>query len=593
MPTRKPADTDGFASLGLEPRLLEVLASLGYEEPTPIQRAAIPPLLEGRDVLGLAATGTGKTAAFALPMLQRLSGERARGVRGLVLVPTRELAMQVSEALHRYGRGTHLHVLPVYGGQWIGQQLKALGRGVDIVVATPGRALDLIGRGSLRVDAVRTAVLDEADEMLDLGFADDIEAILDGTPAEKQTALFSATMPRRIAELAARRLRDPVSLTLQAERPARGALPRVRQVAYVVARAQKATALSRILDVEAPAAALVFCRTREAVDELSEALEAHGYRVAALHGGLSQGQRDRVLGRFRQSALDLLIATDVAARGLDIPHISHVINFDLPNSAEGYVHRIGRTGRAGREGVAISLAQPREERLLRQIEKFTRQRIEMATVPTVADLRARRLELTRASLREALVAGQLDGFRSLAESLAEEFDLIDVAAAALKLVHEADGQRTETTTDAHAAGASVHEHGPRERATGRARARGTAGRWFGCTSGRGGRQGCGRGISWGRWSREPGSIPGLWGPSRSATGSRWWRSAATRSTRPSPGCAGRRCAARKWRSAATAETSPWPGRASAARGLDLHLAAQVDRNAVDRAVRHARCGRWR
>ncbi|HET8648149.1 MAG TPA: DEAD/DEAH box helicase, partial [Vicinamibacteria bacterium] len=435
-----PGD-DGFEGLGLDPRLLGVLAELGYEEPTPIQKEAIPPLLEGRDVLGLAATGTGKTAAFALPLLQRLAAERAKGVRALVLVPTRELAMQVSEALHRYGRGLKLTVLPVYGGQWIGQQLKALGRGVDVVVATPGRALDLIGRGSLRVDSVRVVVLDEADEMLDLGFADDIEAILDGTPAERQTALFSATMPRRIAELAARRLRDPVSITVAPEKAARGALPRVRQVAYIAPRNRKAEALARILDLEAPAAALVFCRTREAVDELSESLEAHGYRVAALHGGLSQAQRDRVLQRFRASGLDLLVATDVAARGLDIPHISHVINFDLPNSAEGYVHRIGRTGRAGREGVAISLAQPREERLLRQIERFTRHRIETAAVPTVADLRARRLELTRASLRELLVAGKLDGFRAVAESLADEFDLLDVAAAAVKLAHE--GERGE------------------------------------------------------------------------------------------------------------------------------------------------------
>ncbi len=464
MRSKPDATTEGFASLGLEPRLLEALTALGYEEPTPIQRETIPPLLEGRDVLGLAATGTGKTAAFALPMLQRLAGERGRGVRGLVLVPTRELAMQVCEAIHRYGRGMKLSVLPVYGGQWIGQQLKALARGVDIVVATPGRALDLIGRGSLRVDTVRTVVLDEGDEMLDLGFADDIEAILDGTPAERQTALFSATMPRRIAELAARRLRDPVSVTLAPERTARGALPRVRQVAYVVNRAQKATALGRILDLEAPAAALVFCRTREAVDELSESLEAHGYRVAALHGGLSQAQRDRVLQRFRAGGLDLVVATDVAARGLDIPHISHVINFDLPMSAEGYLHRIGRTGRAGREGVALSLAQPREERLLRQFEKFTRQRIETATVPSVADLRARRLELTRASLREALVAGNLDGYRAVAESLAEEFDLLDIAAAAVKLTHEnaAGGSGAEPRSGESPRGPSDGIHSRRE-----------------------------------------------------------------------------------------------------------------------------------
>jgi ATP-dependent RNA helicase DeaD len=441
--TRQPTDPDGFPALGLDSVLLSSLSSLGYEEPTPIQRETIPPLLAGRDVLGLAATGTGKTAAFALPMLQRLSAEKARGVRGLVLVPTRELAMQVAEALHRYGRGLKVSVLPVYGGQWIGQQLKALARGVDVVVATPGRALDLLQRGSLSLDQVRTLVLDEADEMLDLGFADDIEALIDATPAHRQTALFSATMPPRIRDLAARRMRDPVSVTVAPERTARGALPRVRQVAYVLPRAHKPSALGRILDLEAPAAALVFCRTREAVDELAESLEAHGYRVAALHGGMVQKQRDRVLQRFREGGLDLLVATDVAARGLDIPHISHVINYDLPNSAEGYVHRIGRTGRAGREGVAITLAQPREERLLREIERFTRQKIELAVVPTVADLRARRLELTRASLREAVAAGGLDGFRAVVESVAEEFDLLDVAAAALKLLHESDERRPE------------------------------------------------------------------------------------------------------------------------------------------------------
>jgi ATP-dependent RNA helicase DeaD len=430
---------EGFAGLGLEPRMLSALSGLGYEEPTPIQSAAIPPLLAGRDVLGMAATGTGKTAAFALPMLQRLAGEKRGGVRGLVLVPTRELAMQVSEALHRYGRALHLTVVPVYGGQWIGQQLKALARGVDVVVATPGRALDLMARGSLDLGGVRMAVLDEADEMLDLGFAEAIDEILDATPDARQTALFSATMPPRIAALAQKRLRDPEEVRVQsAPRPA-DTLPQVRQVAYVVSRAQKPVALQRVLDAEAPSSALVFCRTRGAVDELADTLEAHGYRCAALHGGLTQAQRDRVLSRFRQGGLDLLIATDVAARGLDIPHLSHVVNYDLPSDPNGYVHRIGRTGRAGRTGVALSFAQPREERLLRDIQKVTRQKIEIQKVPTVADLRARRLEATRTALREALVAGGFEEFRAVVESVAEEFDVLDVAAAAVRLVHEGAG----------------------------------------------------------------------------------------------------------------------------------------------------------
>jgi ATP-dependent RNA helicase DeaD len=430
---------DGFASLGVEPRLVAALSALGYEEPTPIQREAIPPLLAGADVLGLAATGTGKTAAFALPMLQRLAGEKGSGVRGLVLVPTRELAMQVAEALHRYGRGLRLTVLPVYGGQWIGQQLKALARGVDVVVATPGRATDLMARGRLDLSGVRVAVLDEADEMMDLGFADALDTILDATPADRQTALFSATMPPRIAQLAARRLRDPRRVTVAADRPSRGEVPRVRQVAYLVPRAHKPSALQRVLDVEAPSSALVFCRTRGAVDELTGQLEAHGYRVAALHGGLNQAQRDRVMGRFREGGIDLVVATDVAARGLDIPHLSHVFNYDLPTAPDQYVHRIGRTGRAGRTGTAVSFAQPREERLLRDIEKATRQKIELQRVPTVADLRARRVELTRASLREALVAGGFEDFRGVVESLAEEFDLLDVAAAAVRLAHGEGG----------------------------------------------------------------------------------------------------------------------------------------------------------
>jgi len=433
-----------FAALGLEPRLVAALESLGYEEPTPIQREAIPPLLAGRDVLGQAATGTGKTAAFALPMLQRLGTERGRlGVRGLILVPTRELAIQVAGAVHRYGRDLGVSVLPVYGGQSLGMQAKALSRGVDVVVATPGRALDLMRRRSFVLEGVRAVVLDEADEMLDLGFADDLEAILEATPKARQTALFSATIPPRIKALAERRLRDPVRVAITSPPPRTGGA-KLRQVAYIVGRAQKAAALGRVLDMEAPTSALVFCRTRSEVDELQESLAARGYRVDAIHGGLTQEQRDRVMKRFREGSADLLVATDVAARGLDIARLSHVVNYDVPASPEMYVHRTGRTGRAGRAGVAITLAQPREERILRQIEKLTRQRIEIATLPTVADLNARRLDITRAALREALASGGLDAYRTVVKALAEEFEILDVAAAAVKLAHEpADGVPVE------------------------------------------------------------------------------------------------------------------------------------------------------
>jgi ATP-dependent RNA helicase DeaD len=433
-------DSASFADLGLREELLRALSSLGYEEPTPIQGEAIPPLLEGRDLLGQAATGTGKTAAFALPVLQRLAaGEQGTDPVGLVLVPTRELAVQVSQAFHRYGRDLGVRVLPIYGGQPIGRQLQALERGVDVVVATPGRALDHIGRGTLSLRAVATVVLDEADEMLDMGFAEDIEAILDETPEARQTVLFSATMPSRIDAIARRHLRDPVRIEMGREPVAQGEAPLVRQSAYVVARAHKPAALGRILDVEAPSAAIVFCRTREEVDELTETMNGRGYRAEALHGGMGQEQRDRVMGRVRAGTADLLIATDVAARGLDVEHLTHVVNYNVPSAPEAYVHRIGRVGRAGREGVAITLAEPREHRMLKAIERATGQRIVVEKIPTVADLRARRLELTRAALRESLLGEDLERFRVVIDTLTDEFDIVDVALAAVKLAHEAEG----------------------------------------------------------------------------------------------------------------------------------------------------------
>jgi ATP-dependent RNA helicase DeaD len=427
-----------FDDLGLRPELVQALVDLGYEEPTPIQRESIPALLGGRDLLGQAATGTGKTAAFALPILQGLEdGERGGGPSALVLVPTRELAVQVSEAMHKYGRGLRARVLPIYGGQPIGRQLRALERGVDVVVATPGRALDHIRRGTLRLETLRITVLDEADEMLDMGFAEDIEAILEQTPTERQTILFSATMPARIGAIARRHLRNPVRIEIARESVEPGEAPRVRQTAYVVPRAHKVAAIGRILDIEAPGSAIVFCRTRNEVDELTETLNGRGYRAEALHGGMGQEQRDRVMGRLRSGTTELLIATDVAARGLDVEQLTHVFNYDVPSAPESYVHRIGRVGRAGREGVAITLAEPREHRLLRNIEGVTRQRIEIAKVPTVADLRARQLELTRAAVRESALEGDLDRFRVVVETLSDEFDLMDLAAAAVRLAHAA------------------------------------------------------------------------------------------------------------------------------------------------------------
>jgi ATP-dependent RNA helicase DeaD len=434
-----PGSPASFATLGVAPELQQTLAQLGYEEPTPIQRAAIPLLLAERDLLGQAGTGTGKTAAFALPLLQLLpAGDPTPGrPHALVLVPTRELAMQVAEAIHRYGKAKHASVLPIYGGQSFGQQLRVLRRGVAIVVATPGRARDHIERGTLDLAGVRMVVLDEADEMLDMGFAEDLEAILGKTPERHQTALFSATLPPRILAIAEKHLRDPLRISIASERTRSGTVPRVRQTAYVVPRAHKHAALGRVLDMEAPTSAIVFCRTRLEVDELADAMSARGYQAEALHGGFPQEQRDRVMKRFRAGQAELLIATDVAARGLDIEHVSHVVNYDVPTDPDAYVHRIGRTGRAGREGVAITFAEPREHRLLRGIERATQQKIVVATLPTVADLRHRRLELTRASLREAVLAGGLERFRGVVAELASELDAMDVAAAAVKLAHEA------------------------------------------------------------------------------------------------------------------------------------------------------------
>jgi ATP-dependent RNA helicase DeaD len=433
-------DPTGFADLALRAELLRPLAGLGYEEPTPIQREAIPPLLSGRDLLGQAATGTGKTAAFALPVLQRMpQGHAGTEPVALVLVPTRELAVQVCEAFHRYGRDLGARVLPIYGGQPIARQLRALDAGVDVVVATPGRALDHITRGTLRLGGLQTVVLDEADEMLDMGFAEDLDAILRHTPEGRQTVLLSATIPPRIHAMARRYLRDPVRIQMGRATTAPDETPLVRQSAYLVARAHKPAALGRVLDVEAPTAALVFCRTREEVDRLTETMNGRGYRAEALHGGMSQEHRDRVMGRLRAGTADLIVATDIAARGLDIEHLTHVVNYDVPSAPDAYVHRIGRVGRAGREGVAITLAEPREHRMLKTIERVTRHRIPVEQVPTIADLRARRLELTRAALHDSLVADDLEHFRVVVETLTDEFDLMQVALAAVKLAHEAGG----------------------------------------------------------------------------------------------------------------------------------------------------------
>jgi len=431
-----------FAELGLRPELLGTLTALGYEEATPIQSAAIPVLIAGQDLLGQAATGTGKTAAFALPILQRLAeDDRGKAPSSLVLVPTRELALQVSQAFHGYGREIGARLVAIYGGAPARHQVDALRRGVDVVVATPGRALDLCSRGDLVLASIRTLVLDEADEMLEMGFIEDIESIIAMTPESRQTVLFSATMPKRIDKLAARHLRDPQRISIQSPAAAQDEAPLVRQVAYIVTRQNKAAALGRILDAEDPTAAIVFCRTRGGVDDLTDILTARGYQAEALHGGLTQDQRTRVLGRLRSGASELLVATDVAARGLDIDLLSHVVNYDLPMSPESYVHRIGRVGRAGREGVALSLVEPRERRMLAAIEKLVGGKIRVEQVPTVTDVRQMRQQRTRDAVEELLddpeAQIRLDAHREILNEMLLGRDASELALAAFTLVHEA------------------------------------------------------------------------------------------------------------------------------------------------------------
>ncbi len=434
--------TNGFADLGLRSELLAALAELGYEEPTPIQRETVPHLLAGVDLLGQAATGTGKTAAFALPILNAIEPGAPAVPIALVLVPTRELAMQVSEAMYKYGSKQRVKVLPVYGGQPIYRQFKALERGVHVVVATPGRAIDHIKRGSLDLSEIRTVVLDEADEMLDMGFTEDIESILENTPDDRQTVLFSATMPGRIKSIAKRHQRDPVRIEIGAGEAAANR-DLIRQSVYLVQRHHKASALGRILDIEAPQSALVFCKTRNDVDELAETMNGRGYRAEALHGGMDQAQRDRVMGRLRDGTAELLVATDVAARGLDIDTLTHVVNYDVPSAAESYVHRIGRVGRAGREGVAITLAEPKQRRLLSNIERLTKQKIEVSQVPSVADLRARQIQITVDAVREALASDDLDDYNPVLHGLVGEDSDRNIALAAIKLFHVGRGASTE------------------------------------------------------------------------------------------------------------------------------------------------------
>lgn len=429
-----------FADLGLSELTLRAITELGYEEPTPIQTRTISLLMDGSDVIAQAQTGTGKTAAFALPIIERLEPD-VREPQALVLTPTRELAVQVAEAFGSYSKYRRVSILPVYGGQPIDRQLRVLDRGVQVVVGTPGRLLDHIRRGTLHLGNVRTVILDEADEMLAMGFIEDIEMILSETPEERQTALFSATLPKEIVNLARRYMRDPQRITVEAEQMT---VTQIRQVYYEVGRRDKFEVLARILDYETPTSAIIFCRTKLEVDSLGQRLNARAYPAETLHGDLNQAQRDRVMARFRSGQAELLIATDVAARGLDIEHVSHVINYDIPLEPESYVHRIGRTARAGREGCAISLVTPRERRLWELIQRTTKAPVQRQRLPTIADVIARRREAFKETLRETLSGDGLEPYQIIVEDLGEEYSPTDLAAAAFKLLL---GAQPETMDD--------------------------------------------------------------------------------------------------------------------------------------------------
>ncbi|WP_067817338.1 DEAD/DEAH box helicase [Nocardia inohanensis] len=429
-PSHDERDATGpsFADLGIDDRILRAIADVGYESPSPIQAATIPPLLDGADVVGLAQTGTGKTAAFAIPILQHLDLS-GKAPKALVLAPTRELAIQVSEAFGRYS--VHipgLHVLPIYGGQNYAVQLNGLRRGAQVVVGTPGRVIDHLERGTLDLTQLQFLVLDEADEMLKMGFQDDVERILRDTPDSKQVALFSATMPPAIRKISKQYLKDPVEITVKTKTTTN---TNITQRWVPVSYQRKLDALTRILEVEPFEAMIIFVRTKQATEELAEKLRARGYSAAAINGDIAQAQRERTIGQLKSGQLDILVATDVAARGLDVERISHVVNYDIPHDTESYVHRIGRTGRAGRSGDALLFVAPRERRLLDAIERATRQPLTEMQLPSVDDVNAQRVQKFGDTITEHLASDNLALFRKLIEDYEQEHNipLVDIAAA--------------------------------------------------------------------------------------------------------------------------------------------------------------------
>ena len=427
----KPGTTS-FRDLKLSEPLIQVLDEIGYETPTPIQSQAIPLLLNGRDILGHAPTGTGKTAAFALPLLSGINVQD-KNIQVLTLTPTRELAIQVAEAFQHYA--SHIkgfHVLPVYGGQEYGGQIRQLKRGVQVVVGTPGRLMDHMRKGTLKLGGLQAVVLDEADEMLRMGFIDEVEWILEQTPDKRQMALFSATMPKQVERIARRYLNDPAEISIKART---ATAETIRQRYWQVSGLHKLDALTRILEVESFDAILMFVRTKTATTELAEKLEARGYAAAAMNGDMAQKHREQTVERLKKGSLDILVATDVAARGLDVDRISHVINYDVPYDTEAYIHRIGRTGRAGRRGDAILFVAPRERRMLSAIEKATRQKIEQMVLPSTEAVNNKRIADFKQNITDTLAMGELGFMQGLVEQYRQEHDVpaVEIAAALAKM----------------------------------------------------------------------------------------------------------------------------------------------------------------
>ncbi|GAA0357297.1 DEAD/DEAH box helicase [Bacillus horti] len=418
-----------FYEMELDQLIVRGLTQMGFEAATPIQEQIIPYALEGKDVIGQAQTGTGKTAAFGIPLLSSMDTSNKQ-VQGLVLAPTRELAIQVSEELNKIGRFMDIHALPIYGGQDIGRQIRDLKKKPQIIVATPGRFMDHMRRKTIRLDGIHSVVLDEADEMLSMGFIEDIELILKEIPLERQTLLFSATMPSRLKDISQKFMKDPVSIKVKAQEMT---VPSIEQIYFELHEKQKFDVLCRLFDIHTPELAIIFGRTKRRVDELNEALKLRGYAVEGIHGDLKQGARDSAIGKFKRGAISILVATDVAARGLDISGVTHVFNFDLPQDPESYVHRIGRTGRAGKEGMALTFVTPGELEHLQTIERVTKRKMVKKAAPSTAEANQARYTLAIEKLKETMDKGQLKELQGLAESLLQEADPVTVVAAALKM----------------------------------------------------------------------------------------------------------------------------------------------------------------